>query len=943
MKINRQKILVLAAAILFLFIANAPAQTPIYLDSTKSVDARVQDLLSRMTLDEKIGQMMQVDHTGIINSKQDIIKYYIGSILSGGDSDIGDNKTTTWANLYDTLQSYALRTPLKIPIIYGIDAVHGNNNIYGATIFPHNIGMGCTRDTELVKEEGRVTAEELAATGIDWAFAPCIADPRNIRWGRTYEGFGETPDLAGQLGAAEIEGMQGDTLAGQTSILACAKHFLGDGGTQNGQDQGNVVADETTVRKLFLPQYIDAIKAGVGSVMASYSSINGIKMHANKYWLTDVLKNELGFKGFIVSDWAAIDQLGSNYEQDVETSVNAGIDMVMLPMRYQDFYNAMIDLVNTGKITTARVDDAVSRILRIKFELGLFERPYADRSLVDSVGSYGHRQIARQAVRESLVLLKRKDGVLPIAKTNARILVAGDHADDIGNQCGGWTISWQGSSGNIIPGTTILQGMKQTAPNDEIDYSVTGDYANTKADYSVVIIGETPYAEGRGDRTDLSLNKSDIDLIKKMKSYGNPVVVILISGRPMIIEPILHYADAIIAAWLPGTEGEGVSDVLFGDYAPKGLLSHTWPKDMSQVPMNYGDSTYDPLFPYGYGITSFANSEKGSSPVLMSAIVTDDAKHIELTFNKAMKDPSTATMKFQIYKNDIPFDVNSAAALKSNDSTTIVLSIDSTFDSSDTVTISYTTGNIESADGGTLQPFSAFDVYNWAASQTSFNVPGKIEAEDYSDMYGVQTETTTDAGGGLDVGWIDDGDWMEYPINVSSSGQYILSLRVASLSQAGTVLLSEGNNNLGTINLPVTGGWQAWTTVKQNINLNNGVQTLRITAQKGGFNLNWFSFDNVSAVVNSNYSVSMKNHLDQNYPNPFNPTTELHFTISRAGLVSLKVYNLLGQEVKTLLDRYLTPGDYSVRFNGNNLTSGIYFYRLASDNFAFTKNMVLLK
>ncbi|MHB1686214.1 MAG: glycoside hydrolase family 3 N-terminal domain-containing protein [Ignavibacteriaceae bacterium] len=716
--------------IVFLFLiltAKISAQTspPIYLDSTKPVDARVSDLLSRMTLDEKIGQMMQVDHTGVINNKSDITKYYIGSILSGGDSDIGDNKTNTWADLYDSLQSYALKTPLKIPIIYGIDAVHGNNNIYGATIFPHNIGMGCTRDTDLVKEEGRITAEELAATGIDWTFAPCIAVVRNERWGRTYEGFGETPELAEQMGAAEIRGFQGDTLAGQTSILACAKHYLGDGGTKNGQDQGNTIADEATIRKLFLPGYISAINAGVGSIMASYSSINGEKMHENKYWLTDVLKNELGFKGFVVSDWAAIDQLGSNYEHDVDTSINAGIDMVMLPLRYNDFYSAMKNLVNSGKISMSRVDDAVSRILRIKFELGLFERPYADRSLIDSVGSYNHREVARQCVRESLVLLKRKDSVLPLPKTNARILVAGDHADDIGYQCGGWTISWQGKGGNTTIGTTILQGMKAAAPTDQIDYSVTGDFSNTKADYSVVIIGEKPYAEGMGDRTDLSLQKSDIDLIKKMKSYGNPVVVILITGRPMIIEPILHFSDAIIAAWLPGTEGEGVSDVLFGDYAPKGLLSHTWFRSMDQLPINVGDSVYNPLYPYGYGITSFANSNKGSAPVLMSAIVTDDAKHIELTFNKAMKDPSSLNAKFILTKNQSPFAVNINASLKGNDSTTIILAIDSAYEQTDSVTVSYNSGNIESEDGGALQPFGSFDVYNRASSHTALNIPEK--------------------------------------------------------------------------------------------------------------------------------------------------------------------------------------------------------------------------
>jgi len=694
----------------------AQSTTPVYLDPKQPVEARVKDLLSRMTLDEKIGQMTQADKDAVINNKSDIVKYFMGSILSGGDSDIGDNKTVTWANLYDSLQSYALQTRLKIPIIYGIDAVHGNNNIYGATIFPHNIGMGCTRDTSLVKEEGRVTAEELAATGINWTFAPCIAVVRNERWGRTYEGFGESTDLVSELGAAEIEGFQGNTLSGHTSILACAKHYLGDGGTFNGIDQGNTIDDEATIRKLFLPPYIAAIRAGVGSVMASYSSINGQKMHGSKYWLTDVLKDELGFKGFIVSDWSAIDQLGSNFEDDVDKSINAGIDMVMLPMKYKEFYKAMNDLVSAGKIPMSRIDDAVSRILTIKFELGLFEKHFADRSLIDSVGSFSHRQVARQCVRESLVLLKRKDGVLPIPKDNARILVAGDHADNIGYQCGGWTITWQGKGGNLTTGTTILQGMLAAAPNDKIVYSENGDFSNTKADYSVVIIGEKPYAEGRGDASDLNLSKSDIDLIKKMKSYGNPVVVILISGRPMILEPILHFSDAIIAAWLPGTEGEGVSDVLFGDYAPKGLLSHTWLKSMIQLPINVGDSVYHPLFPYGYGITSFNNSTKGSSPVILSAIVKKDGKHIELTFNKPMSDISLNGEDFTLDKNDLPVRAKIESSIKNDDNTTIVLSVSKGFSGNDTVAVSYISGKVKAADGGSLEHFEGFKTYNWVSN-----------------------------------------------------------------------------------------------------------------------------------------------------------------------------------------------------------------------------------
>ncbi len=584
-------------------IETAPAQVPAYKDPSAPVALRVSDLLGRMTLDEKIGQMIQVDHPAVISNPSDVTKYFMGSVLSGGGSDIGDNTTSTWAALHDTMQVYALKTRLGIPMIYGIDAVHGNNNIVGATVFPHNIGLGCTRDSALVYEAARVTAEEVAATGIEWTFAPCIAVARDERWGRTYEGFGETPELARMMGAAAVRGFQGDSLNGPTSIVACAKHFIGDGGTTNGANAGNTQCTEAVLRAIHLPGYKAAIDAGAGSIMVSFNSWNGALMSGNTFLLTTVLKGELGFKGFLVSDWGAIDALGSNYTLDVAASINAGMDMVMLPTRYQDFQTSMRALVGSGTISASRVDDAVRRILTVKFAKGLFEKPFANKALQAGVGSAAHRAVARKCVRESIVLLKNTIGVLPLAKLGKRILVAGSHANNIGNQCGGWTISWQGQSGAITPGTTILQGMLNAAPGDQIVYSQTGDFADTHADCSVVIVGEVPYAEGSGDRSDLSLAASDVSLIAKMKGYGNPVVVILVSGRPMIIGGILTSADAIMAAWLPGTEGDGVADILFGDYSPRGLLSHSWPRAMAQIPINVGDAVYDPLYPYGYGLT----------------------------------------------------------------------------------------------------------------------------------------------------------------------------------------------------------------------------------------------------------------------------------------------------------------------------------------------------
>lgn len=568
----------------------------------EAIESKVNQLIKQMTLAEKIGQMTQIDRK-YLQADSDIKVYALGSLLSGGGSSPAVNNPTSWADMYDKYQWYALQTRLKIPLIYGIDAVHGHNNVKGAVIFPHNIGMGCTRDPDLIEKAARATAEEVAGTGINWVFAPCIAVARDIRWGRTYESFGESPELQTMMAAAEVKGFQGESLNDPSSVVACAKHYVGDGGTEGGIDQGNTVCDEQTLRKIHMPGYIEAIKDGVGTIMVSYSSWNGIKMSANKYLLTDVLKNELGFKGFLVSDWAAINQLPGDYSTQVQTAINAGIDMVMVPDDYKKFISTMTDLVNQGKIPISRIDDAVRRILRVKFMKGLFDHPFADRALTSTIGSDAHREIARQCVRESLVLLKNKNKLLPLSKHLSKIVVAGKNADDIGNQCGGWTISWQGSSGDITQGTTIFQGIKEAVSSDtKVVYSADGTGA-AGADVGIAVVGEKPYAEGAGDRSDLSLSGDDISMISNLKSAGIPIVLIVVSGRPMIISDVIDKCDAVIAVWLPGTEGEGVADVLFGDYKPSGKLSQTWPRSMDQIPIHYGDPNYDPLFPYGYGLT----------------------------------------------------------------------------------------------------------------------------------------------------------------------------------------------------------------------------------------------------------------------------------------------------------------------------------------------------
>lgn len=576
-------------------------------------DPKVSALLSQMTLDEKVGQMTQVDSMALKN-REDVQKYFIGSVLSGGDSDPADNRPETWHKLVDDFQAQALQTRLKIPLLYGIDAVHGHNNILGAVIFPHHVGMGATKDPELVMRAEHATAEELAGTGIRWAFAPCIAVSRDIRWGRSYESYGESSDLVAELGAASIRGFQGDQLDSH-SVLACAKHFAGDGGTLNGKDQGDTVCDEATFRKVYISPYEAAIKAGVGSIMVSFSSWNGEKMHGNKYLLTDVLKGELGFKGFLVSDWAAIDQLSPDYKHDIATSINAGLDMIMIPNgpgqgnNYVQFARDLKELVADGTVPMARIDDAVSRILRVKCQMGLFENPYSDPALAATVGSPEHREIARECVRESLVLLKNSGHTLPLKKNLKHIAVVGKAADDMGMQCGGWTITWQGKTGNVTTGgTTLLAAIKKTvSPWTDVTYSVDGSDLKG-ADAVIVVVGEEPYAEMKGDRPQLNLAPADAALIARAKATGAPVVTVLYSGRPLVLGSALDQSDAFVAAWLPGTEGLGMTDVLFGDHAPTGKLPRLWPANNEQLAVSQVSGK--PLFQEGFGLGYEYLSEK---------------------------------------------------------------------------------------------------------------------------------------------------------------------------------------------------------------------------------------------------------------------------------------------------------------------------------------------
>ncbi|XP_028115297.1 uncharacterized protein LOC114313136 isoform X6 [Camellia sinensis] len=605
-----------------------------YKDPKLPVGVRVEDLLRRMTLAEKIGQMVQVDRS--VATDEVMRNYSIGSVLSGGGSTpLLHASAKDWVKMVNEFQKGSLSSRLGIPMIYGIDAVHGHNNVYEATIFPHNIGLGATRDPELLRRIGDATALEVRATGIPYVFAPCIAVCRDPRWGRCYESYSEDPKIVREM-TDIILGLQGENpnsslkgvpyVAGRNKVAACAKHFVGDGGTTNGLNENNTVIDMHGLLSIHMPAYSDSISKGVSTIMVSYSSWNGEKMHANGNLITRFLKDSLKFKGFVISDWEGIDRITtpphSNYTYSVQAAILAGIDMVMVPYNYTEFIDDLTKLVTHKVIPMDRIDDAVSRILLVKFIMGMFENPLADLSLIDQVGSQSvsgvlvlgqaHRNLAREAVRKSLVLLKNgkspDDPLLPLPKKAPRILVAGSSADNLGYQCGGWTITWQGFSGNnYTTGTTILNAIASTVDksseiihleNPDIDYVKSGKFS-----YAIVVVGEYPYAETAGDSPTLTIADPGPTVISNVCGAVKCVVVI-ISGRPLVIEPYISSIDALVAAWLPGTEGQGVTDVLFGDYGFTGKLSRTWFKTVDQLPMNIGDSHYDPLFPFGFGLTT---------------------------------------------------------------------------------------------------------------------------------------------------------------------------------------------------------------------------------------------------------------------------------------------------------------------------------------------------
>ncbi|HLJ39126.1 MAG TPA: glycoside hydrolase family 3 N-terminal domain-containing protein [Steroidobacteraceae bacterium] len=591
-------------------------------------EAFVNALLERMSLEEKVGQMVQADIASL--RPEDLRTYKLGAVLAGGGAAPGGNVRTTpraWLDLVDALYRAELeggsRAHAPIPILFGIDAVHGNAKIIGATIFPHNIGLGATHDVELIERIGEATAQEVAAVGIDWTFAPTVAVARDVRWGRSYESYSDDPQLVASYAAAMVRGLQGErsrgTFMSPGHTLSSVKHFLGDGGTFQGRDQGDNRASEATLVRVHDAGYPPAIDAGAQIVMASFSSWQGVKMHASHDLLTTILKERLGFEGFIVGDWNAHEEVPGCSKFSCPQSIRAGLDMFMAPDSWRRIYDNTLMQVRAGEIPEKRVDEAVRRILRVKALAGLFTRS-APRERADAgdfkvLGSAKHREIARRAVRESLVLLKNERGTLPLSP-RAHLLVTGDAADRIDRQAGGWTIDWQGNhnrNADFPGGSSVYSALRAavTAAGGSVTLSPDGSFS-VRPDAAVVVFGETPYAEFEGDRETLAFASQDqrtIALLKSLRARGIPTISVFLSGRPLWVNPEINASDAFVAAWLPGTEAEGIADVLLAgrDGQPRydfaGRLSFPWPATGMPVTYDSTDEISGALFSRGYGLS----------------------------------------------------------------------------------------------------------------------------------------------------------------------------------------------------------------------------------------------------------------------------------------------------------------------------------------------------
>ena len=598
-------------------MATVPSTAP-YLDPSQAIDIRVDDLLSYMTLEEKIGQMTLVEKNSI-TQLSDIAKYHLGGLLSGSGAKPDDNTVEGWRTMIEDYQAEANMSRLQIPLLYGVDAIHGHAHVPGATVFPHAISLGATNNPTLVRTVANATAKELASTRVNWSFSPNLDQPQDIRWGRVYEAFSDDPALVSRLGVAYLEGLQTSTDPKDKDvfILATPKHYLGLGGMRWGTslnenfkiDQGITTADETMLRTIYLPPFTDAVQAGALSIMVGLNTWGEKRMVLQKELLTDVLKGELGFKGFVVSDWYGVHEGRSNTFWASVQAVTAGVDMVMLPFDYPKFAKHMKWAIRLGVLSEERIDDAVRRILYAKFALGLFDAK-VEATALTKVQALAHRALARDAVAQSLVLLKNEGNILPLSANIRHLRVAGGSADNIGKQMGAWSIEWQGVDGNWPAGaTSILAGIQARAGATRVEYDPLGVFpTGKKAEVGIAIVGEKPYAEGWGDTAYPILEEEDLRAIKNLQDSCDNVVVVIVSGRPLLIRNEIASFDALVSAWLPGSEGAGVADVLFGDKPFTGTLPLPWPSHAEQLPIATDGTTADGtavLFPRYFGLEKY--------------------------------------------------------------------------------------------------------------------------------------------------------------------------------------------------------------------------------------------------------------------------------------------------------------------------------------------------
>lgn len=659
------------------------------LTPSEEIEVKVAELLARMSIEEKVGQIIQADIASV--TPEDAKQYHLGSILNGGNSaPLNDNRTPAenWLKLADQYWLASTDTSnnrTAVPIFWGTDAVHGHSNVVGATIFPHNIGLGAANEPSLMKSIGRITATEMLVTGLDWTFAPTLAVARNDRWGRTYESYSEDPAIVNSFVAPLLEGIQGklgtESYLDKNHMLATVKHFLGDGGTLSGKDQGENVSSEEQLRDLHAAPYYEAIKAGAQVVMASYNSWHEQKMHGSKAFLNDVLVDRIGLNGFVVGDWNAHGQVAGCSTTSCAKAFNAGLDLFMAPDSWKALYQNTLQQVRDGDITQTRLDQAVGRILRVKLRMGLFQAGLpSSRTLAGQwqiLGNPEHRKVARDAVRKSLVLLKNQDNILPL-NPSSKILVAGDAAHNIGKQSGGWTLSWQGTGNenhHFPNGTSIYQGFEQAvrSAGGQIEFSEEGKFSE-KPDVAIVVFGEEPYAEFQGDIEHLDFeDDSGLMLLAELKRQGIPTVSIFISGRPLWVNPEINQSDAFVAAWLPGTEGAGIADVLLQkpeggiQYDFTGKLSFSWPNNAAENELNVGDAHYQPLFAYGYGL-SYQDKAKVALLSEDSGLSNDQLKGLT---SLVYAGKAARTWTLQLFDSGVSTDVTNSSQLSSNRALTI--------------------------------------------------------------------------------------------------------------------------------------------------------------------------------------------------------------------------------------------------------------------------------